>query len=105
MTYGSPEASIPAQYADYAPSRLYIRLLDSSLFQEINVGLSHQSSLWNLQRAQQVMGFSMPLSRRLSRRQDDFELDEATKILDAIQVNPGSPNEEDFTLFCDDAPN
>ena len=47
----------------------------------------------------------MALVRRLPRRQDDFELDEATKVLDSIQVNSGSPNEEDFTLFCDSAPN
>jgi hypothetical protein len=51
------------------------------------------------------MGFAMAVLRRLSRHQDDFELDKAPKLLDSIQVNPGSPNEEDFTLFCDDTPN
>ena len=47
----------------------------------------------------------MALVHRLPRRQDDFELDETTKVLDSIQVNSGSSNQEHLAPFCHSAPN
>src|SRR4249920_426632 len=45
----------------------------------------------------------MALCCRLSRVQHDLELDKATEAVDVIQVNPGSPHVEHFTLFSHDA--
>src|SRR5258706_6602730 len=73
------------------------------LFQEIDVGAGDESTLGYLQRSEQFTRFLAAGVRRFFRGQHDFELDERSEVVDAIEVDSRSSHEEHLAAFDDDS--
>jgi hypothetical protein len=90
------------------------RLISSSAgrtrFEEVDVGTGDERRTRQSEGLQKLVGFSNTVLERLSLRQDHLELHKTAKVLDLVQMDPGSADEkhlaslDDYTSKSEHAP-